>query len=356
MRGRRMTMRSAPRLLATAIGAVAFTLALAAGAATPVRTTPKDAATTSPVSAEAIPLNLEDRGKTRVGKLTYLGGLQLKSSDQRFGGLSSLIVTADGKQILSVSDCGLWVGASLDYADGQLAGLHNLVIAPLLDPKGQSLANCDDDKFNGDAESLTELPGTGMVVGFEGKHRLWLYGAGYSDFMMHKMARPLPLPVDIMDELATLPDNGGIEALTTLADGKTLVAIAEDNPKGGDIVPGWIIGETQIARFQYVASDGFRASDLTTLPDGDLLVLERRLTLMQGLGARIKRIRKEDLRDGKIVLGEEVATLSYPYNIDNMEGIAARTGPDGRPLIYLVSDDNYFPLQRTILMMFRLEE
>ncbi|MDA5192555.1 esterase-like activity of phytase family protein [Govanella unica] len=332
-------------------------LALApAEASSPIKTSPEGAATTSPVSFEAIPLNLEDRSKTRVGKLTYLGGLKIKSSDPRLGGLSSLIISEDGSQMLTVSDCGLWVGASLDYTNGQLTGLHNLVISPLLGLKGESLYSCDTAKHNGDAESLTELPGIGLVVGFEGWHRLWVYGATMNDYMMHKLPHPLPLPVTIMDELATLPNNGGIESLTTLKDGRTLVAISEDNPKGGDIVPAWIIGETQISRFSYVASEGFRASDLTTLPDGDLMVLERRLTLMQGLGARLKRIRKEDLRDGKIVYGEEVATLSYPYNIDNMEGIAARTGPDGKTLIYIVSDDNYFPLQRTILMMFRLED
>ncbi len=37
-----------------------------------------------------------------------------------------------------------------------------------------------------------------------------------------------------------------------------------------------------------------------------------------------------------------------------MEGIAAVRGADGGALIYLVSDDNFNPLQNTILLMFRL--
>lgn len=309
----------------------------------------------SQITTEQVPLNLEDRSRVKVGKLTYLGGLRLKSTDTRLGGLSSLVVSADGSRLLAVSDCGLWVGASLNYTQGRLTGVEDLIISPLLDTKGKSLAYCDGDKAAGDAESLTELPGIGYVVGFENNHRLMIYNVTMDDFMTGKPARSLPLPVDVINEIRALKANNGIESLTTLRDHKTIIAIAEDNPKGGDLVPGWIIGETQIARFSYVASDGFRASDMTTLPDGDLLILERRLTLLQGLGARIKRVRQEDLQNGKIVHGEEVAMLSYPFYIDNMEGISARLGPDGRPIIYLLSDDNYFPLQRTILMMFRLD-
>jgi hypothetical protein len=37
-----------------------------------------------------------------------------------------------------------------------------------------------------------------------------------------------------------------------------------------------------------------------------------------------------------------------------MEGIAVRSGPAGETLIYLLSDDNYSALQRTLLMMFEI--
>jgi hypothetical protein len=40
--------------------------------------------------------------------------------------------------------------------------------------------------------------------------------------------------------------------------------------------------------------------------------------------------------------------------VDNFEGISARKTATGKTLIYLVSDDNYNPLQRTLLMMFAL--
>jgi hypothetical protein len=39
---------------------------------------------------------------------------------------------------------------------------------------------------------------------------------------------------------------------------------------------------------------------------------------------------------------------------DNMEGIDARRSEGGESLVYLLSDDNYSFLQRTLLLMFRM--
>ena len=50
--------------------------------------------------------------------------------------------------------------------------------------------------------------------------------------------------------------------------------------------------------------------------------------------------------------GVELARLAPPLTVDNMEGISARQDSAGRTLIYLMSDDNYSVLQRTLLLMF----
>ena len=42
--------------------------------------------------------------------------------------------------------------------------------------------------------------------------------------------------------------------------------------------------------------------------------------------------------------------------VDNFEGIDVRKGPAGEIFIYLISDDNFNPEQRTLLMMFELME
>ncbi|WP_368773282.1 esterase-like activity of phytase family protein [Pseudomonas sp. MPR-R2A5] len=42
--------------------------------------------------------------------------------------------------------------------------------------------------------------------------------------------------------------------------------------------------------------------------------------------------------------------------IDNMEGISIHRAADGAMVLTLISDDNFSPLQRTILLQFALND
>ena len=54
-------------------------------------------------------------------------------------------------------------------------------------------------------------------------------------------------------------------------------------------------------------------------------------------------------------IANSLANLSYQdANIDNMEGLAVRRGPKGETLLYMISDNNFSPFQRTVLLMFEL--
>lgn len=308
----------------------------------------------SAITAQAVGLHFEDPERTRVGRLSFLGSLELRSEDPRFGGLSSLQVSPDGARFLAVSDAGYWIGGLLDHQGDRVIGVRDVVIAPLLDLDGRPLA--ESSKEAGDAEAFAEIPGSGIIVSFEGRDaRLWHYGVSMTDYARPVTPRPLPMPLDVVREIKSLPWNGGIEAMTSLPGG-TVIAIAEDSKVSDDLLDGWIISSSQIAKFKYRMSDQFRPTDLATLPDGNLVLLERRFNLLSGLAARIRIIRTEQLLDGGPVEGEEIATLAFPFNVDNMEGIAARANERGETIIYLVSDDNYHPLQRTLLMSFKLED
>jgi hypothetical protein len=50
----------------------------------------------------------------------------------------------------------------------------------------------------------------------------------------------------------------------------------------------------------------------------------------------------------------ELARLEPPLPTDNFEGLAVRPDAGGGLFVYIVSDDNRSPLQRTYLMMFQL--
>ena len=127
------------------------------------------------VRSAAIPLYPDRPGDQRAGALVYRGGLQLSSEDRRFGGWSDLAVSADGSEILAVSDEARWLRARLTYnSAGDLAGLSAAEIAPMLGLDGKAMIG-----KVGDAEGLTleranDLNGP-VVVSFERDVRVWRY-------------------------------------------------------------------------------------------------------------------------------------------------------------------------------------
>ena len=79
-----------------------------------------------PIVVTTSGVNLDRRDATRqsLGPLNYLGGLRLRSPNRRFGGLSGIEVSPDGKSMLAISDRGFWFSADLMYdPDGRLIGL-----------------------------------------------------------------------------------------------------------------------------------------------------------------------------------------------------------------------------------------
>ena len=67
------------------------------------------------------------------------------------------------------------------------------------------------------------------------------------------------------------------------------------------------------------------------------------------------RVSRRQIAPGRVVAGREIARLRAPMTVDNFEGIAARPASAGETLVYLLSDNNFNPLQRTLLLMFSLK-
>ena len=71
-----------------------------------------------------------------------------------------------------------------------------------------------------------------------------------------------------------------------------------------------------------------------------------------GLTARVVALDAGAIGPGARLAGRELAVLGPPALSDNFEGIAARRGPDGGVLLYLVADDNFTALLRTVVLQF----
>ena len=99
---------------------------------------------------------------------------------------------------------------------------------------------------------------------------------------------------------------------------------------------------------------GYDPTDAAELPDGRLLVLNRRLTLSGLFTARLVVIDIRGVRAGGVVAGTEIARFERPLLHDNFEALAV-TQEDGDTIVWIASDDNGEFWEQSLLLKFRLE-
>lgn len=313
-------------------------------------------APTTPVGAQdlsltirstSVPFKIDEPQAVRVGKLKWRGGIAMTANQKNFGGWSDLHVSPDGKTLTSISDEGSWFTASIDYdASGNLQGLTGHQIGSLRGLDGKVLS----DKQWADSEGMALMPDGSWIVSFERHHRIWRY----------RSLDGTPTAVNLPDDFEKQPNNGGVEALTALKDG-TIVAISEEYTTKPGFNVGWIgtpgaVGQYGWSNFSYATIADFHPTAIRQLPDGGFAVLERAYDKVRGVRCRVLRFPASQLVPDGSVQAEELARLASPYAVDNLEGISATAGAHGETLIWLISDDNFNPLQRNILLLFELEK
>lgn len=285
-----------------------------------------------------VPLDAADPGRSRIGRLRYLGGWVLASRDPRFGGFSALVADGQGG-LTAVADS----GEAARFAVGPSVRLLSLGALPVPVSSGELTAARD-------TESATRDPATGRIwIGFEGTNRIARY-----DLSLARLEASVAPPA-----IADWPRNGGAESLARLADGRFL-AISETGRAAPGVRPALLFpgdptdpATAPPIRFGYGPPAGTDPSDATQLPDGRLLVLNRGVGFPEGFSATLVLIDPRTIRPGAVVAGTPIARLARPFVIDNLEGVAA-TLEGGRTVLWIISDDNFLPFQRTLLLRFAL--
>jgi hypothetical protein len=289
-----------------------------------------------------------DPDRRRFGMLDFRGGLVLTSPFREFGGISSINVAPDGANFIAATDRSWWLRGRITYNGTRPTGIAGAEMAPMLGPDGRTLAS----RRWYDTEAMARDGGT-IYVGIERVHRIVRFDYG-KDGLLAK-ARPIEVPA----AFRSFPSNGSVEALAFvprgLPLGGTLIAIAErGRDRAGDHL-AFLIGGPRPGGFTIKRLNDYDVSDATTLPGGDLLVLERKFGWTTGLFIRIRRIPIEDVRPGALVDGPVLIEADLGEQIDNMEGISVhRSGNE--TVLTLISDNNFSPLQRTMLLQFTLAE
>jgi hypothetical protein len=305
--------------------------------------------------ADAAPLQLTVRridsfsfgGDKAGGPLEFLGGLDVSSDDKNFGGLSGIDIL-EGDTVFMLGDSGSVVRARLVHDNGRLIGLADAEIDRLF-PDG------DMSKELTDAEDVAFDPSDrthGVLVRERQANAMLTFelDAGQPTHFEPKVAgAPNPL----------LRSNAGLESVTYGPPGSPLtgkiIAIAEHPPPGETDFPAWIAGAGE---FRIARHDEFDVSSARFLPNGDLILLERRYSPGWGIGVRLRRIAgaADAIKAGVRLDGDILIDAGMTSQIDNMEGLAVNQNQAGRTILTLVSDDNFSILQRTLILQFALVE
>lgn len=306
------------------------------------------------VETEEISFDRFRPGRTRFGLLEWTGGIEINSRLPGFGGLSGLVLSDDGTRMVAVSDAGRWFTAGLVYRNGRLAGMQALRSGRMRNTSGQPIRG----KRRGDAESVAlydgGFPGR-LIVGFETYARARIY-----DFGRHgpkARARTFNLPKDVDRG----PNNKELEAIGRFpgrsAFRGAVIAISEHNLDPAGNIRGWIVGGPRNGSFAIRPVRDFMITDLAVLPPrGDILTLERRFSPLTGVGMLIRWFPADAIRPGAVLKGRVLIDVGQVHAIDNMEGLAVHRDGEGRLRLTVVSDDNFNPLQRTIMHQFIWDE
>ena len=135
-----------------------------------------------------------------------------------------------------------------------------------------------------------------------------------------------------------------------------MIAFSEKGLTETGNLKAFLIGGPTPGMFAVKRTDDYDISDAVILPNGDILILERQYSLQRGVTMRIRRIRLADIKPGAVVDGTKVVETGVGYQIDNMEAVGVHLSRSGETVLTLMSDDNFSPIQRTLLLQFVLKE
>lgn len=309
------------------------------------------------LTAESIDrFNIVGDRQDLFGSLEWVGGFVLNDRTDRLGGLSSLSVLDGGRRLISVSDDGTEFNAEiLRDGDGRPVDVDKQALRQLRVLKQRMRYRSDMDTEGFD---VAHQPGGDIAyVSFEASPRVAFAPIDADGWIGPLRKMVLPRAVEAID------GNAGFETVVAAPAGSalagSLLAIAETDPDDSGLSPGWIFRQDRIDQrdapsFSVVQSDGYSITDGAFMPNGNLVLLERRFGISIGIGMRMRMIEAADIRPGAKLEGRVLIEANLADEIDNMEGLSVWTDDAGATRLSVVSDDNHSFLQRMLYLEFKL--
>lgn len=289
--------------------------------------------------AARVAIDPQDPALSRVGKLTFLGGVRLTSPDPAFGGFSSMSVEGDRFTLLSDNGNIVRFRMSADWQP------RDIRFGDL--PGGPGTGRLKEDR---DSEAMA-IDGRGhRWVAFENSGGIYRYDADFTRVERHSFPMFMRKWRDDYgpESMARLSDGGFVviaEGRTDHSANRPALRFAGDPSEAPD----------RVTRFKYVPPEGYSPSDAAALPDGRMIVINRRFRLPPDLfSAKLTIVDTRAIREGAVVKGEEIATLERPLLHDNYEAVAI-TREGAATILWIASDDNSQFWEWSLLLKFRLE-
>jgi hypothetical protein len=268
-------------------------------------------------------------------RLRLVEGWSLSSRNRELGGISAMIV--EEGDLLALTDR----GALIRFDGARMRAPDTASILPL--PEGCAHRELKTER---DSESLAVNPMTGqMWIGFE-----WRNAICEIDDVETPGVTMRP------DAMRNWPRTGGAEAMLRLGSG-TLLVLAERPSDGGRTSPLLAYPQSDLSAdpiaMRYRPPEGYRPTDMAELPDGSLLILNRRFRAPFAFSTILVMTTPFVAARGAVLDGRPIALFKAPGIADNFEAVAVDVqGMNTHVLI--ASDDNYVSTQKTYLLRFEL--
>lgn len=286
-----------------------------------------------------------------VDSLIFRGGLTLQSADDTFGGLSSVSQTGPNQHVTFVTDRGQFVSGQLAFDEtDRLIGLIGVTIEPMQNSSGEILPR----QFARDAEGMDTIwrDGVPAAVRVSFEHLTRVADFVITDGRPGGPAREVSIPEWMSEErhnesletICIAPPASPVAGSTVLI--MENVLDADGNHRGA------LLGVNDKGPIAYVNSPVVNPTDCAFLPNGDLLILERGLSIFAFV-MNLRRVPAAEVRPGNVMRGELLLS-AQGGEVDNMESLMVYTTPGGEQRILMGSDDNFSDWQRTLILEFSI--
>ncbi len=249
----------------------------------------------------------------QLAPLALVGAWRLTSPEPRVGGISGLAV--DGEELVALTDSGVVLRFPKRVRPQMRVQVADLPAGP------------GDERFkiNRDSEAILRDPeGRGWWIAFENREELWLFDPSFS-----RALKRIAVPS------GELSENSGIEGLA--GGGASILAFPEG---GGSVL------EYSEERWRQLRLDrSTPVADAVRIDDRSVLLVERRLT-SAGFGSALALVRREG------AMFRTVWRKRLPVGWrDNVEAVAAEPIAGGGHRLWIMTDNNFHPRQRTLLLI-----